>query len=100
VIGRVEVSGESMLPTYGPGDWLVVWWHRRARRPLPRPGSVVVVRRPERLIVKRVERRLADGTVWILGDNPEGSDDSRSFGAVAANDVVGRVLCRYRRSSS
>lgn len=87
---RVAVRGHSMVPTLAPGDWLLV---RRGVR--PRPGAVVVVRRPERLVVKRVTRLTGDGRVWVQGDNDLATDDSRTFGAIEAGDVLGEVRWRY-----
>ncbi|MDQ1713707.1 MAG: hypothetical protein QOE45_3157 [Frankiaceae bacterium] len=87
---RVAVSGLSMVPTLAPGEWLLV------RRTPPRVGRVVVVRLPERLVVKRVTRRTGDGRWWVEGDNAAASDDSRVFGAVRSEDVVGEVRWRYR----
>jgi nickel-type superoxide dismutase maturation protease len=86
---RVAVRGPSMLPTLAPGEWVLV---RRGARIVP--GAVVVVRRPERYVVKRVVRRDGDGW-WVEGDNAAVSDDSRAFGAVAGADVVGAVRWRY-----
>lgn len=89
---RVMVGGYSMLPVLHPGDYLLV---RRAAR--VRPGHVVVVRHPHRptlLTVKRVVRREERGW-WVEGDNDEASDDSRTFGPVDAEAVVGRVVLRY-----
>jgi nickel-type superoxide dismutase maturation protease len=86
---RVAVRGPSMLPALAPGEWLLV-----RRGAPPRPGAVVVVRRPERLVVKRVVREVADGW-WVEGDNAAASDDSRAFGAVRRDDVVGEVRWRY-----
>ncbi|HSF26428.1 MAG TPA: nickel-type superoxide dismutase maturation protease [Actinomycetes bacterium] len=91
-LGRVAVAGASMLPTLHPGDWLVVRWGAHVR-----PGDVVVARRPDRpglLLVKRVVRREPGGW-WLVGDNPGASDDSRLFGPVADDLVLGRVLGRY-----
>lgn len=87
---RVAVTGPSMLPALAPGDWLVV---RRTSR--LRPGRVAVVRLGGRLVVKRVVRSV-DGGWWVEGDNAAASDDSRTYGAVAAADVVGEVRWRYR----
>jgi nickel-type superoxide dismutase maturation protease len=90
--GRVAVDGDSMLPTLRARDWLVVRWGAR-----PRPGDVVVARRPDRpqlIIVKRAVRRTPAG--WLLaGDNAVASDDSRVFGPVDDALVLGRVLFRY-----
>lgn len=79
-----------MLPTIRPGDLCLVRWGAPIR-----PGDLVVARLPERpLGVKRAVSRSADG--WVLaGDNPAASTDSRTFGAVPAGDVLGRVLLRY-----
>lgn len=86
---RVAVTGPSMLPTLAPGEWLLV-----RRGTPPRPGAVVVVRRPERLVVKRIVR-AQDGGWWVEGDNAAASDDSRIFGVVRPEDVVGEVRWRY-----
>ncbi len=86
---RVAVRGPSMLPTLTPGDWLLV-----RRNVPPQPGQIVVVRRPDRLVVKRIVRATDDGW-WVEGDNAGASDDSRTFGAVLAADVLGEVRWRY-----
>jgi nickel-type superoxide dismutase maturation protease len=98
---RVAVAERSMEPSVRPGDWLLVWRGLRpARPPRIRPGQIVVAQhpgRPDFLLVKRVVRRAADGW-WLESDNQAASPvDSRSFGAVPADLISGRVLLRYRR---
>jgi nickel-type superoxide dismutase maturation protease len=94
-VGRVEVDGESMVPTLLPGDRLVV-----VRGLRPRAGDLVTVadpRAPQRVVVKRVAA-VAGGslsTVVVRGDNPAASTDSRTFGPVPARSVRGRVVYRY-----
>jgi nickel-type superoxide dismutase maturation protease len=78
-----------MIPTLAPGEYVLV---RRTSR--PRVGSVVLVRRPGRYVVKRAVRRSAEGW-WVEGDNAAASDDSRVFGWVNEADVVGEVRWRY-----
>jgi signal peptidase I len=105
-----------MLPAIEPGDWLVVNPRVRA---WPRPGAVVVFREPmtDALALKRVAAgpgqriRFADGYLtlagdeaWLLADAPEALTvaagfgppiDSRRFGPVSLEQLVGRVLFRY-----
>ncbi|MEU2115765.1 nickel-type superoxide dismutase maturation protease [Streptomyces sp. NPDC016459] len=91
--GVAEVTGVSMVPTLLHGDQLLVQYGARLR-----PGNVAVLRHPlqqDLLIVKRlIERR--DGGWWVLGDNPDAEGDSRVFGAVPPELVLGRVRARYR----
>lgn len=83
-----------MRPLLEPGDRLLLAPTRRQRL---RAGDLVVMRdprRPQRRIVKRVDR-LEGGRAWLRGDNPAGSTDSRSFGWVALPRLVGRPVRRY-----
>lgn len=85
---RIEVHGDSMRPTLRPGDRLfVVWWPPVAIR----PGRLVAVRRPDRVVVKRVAA-VTKTTVDVKGDNPAASTD---YASVPKRDVVGRVVYRY-----
>jgi nickel-type superoxide dismutase maturation protease len=82
-----------MEPTLRAGDWIVV---SRLSRP-PRVGEIVLARDPrdrERLMLKRVAS-VADGACTLLGDRPDESTDSRAFGPVQLEYVLGRALFRY-----
>ncbi|MFZ0666512.1 MAG: nickel-type superoxide dismutase maturation protease [Acidimicrobiales bacterium] len=89
---RFVVAGPSMLPTLEAGDRLLV-----ARIGRPGAGDLVVLRDPasrSRLICKRVVS--SDGRhVVVRGDNAEASTDSRAFGPVPVEQVLGRVIRRY-----
>jgi nickel-type superoxide dismutase maturation protease len=90
--GTAAVSGPSMLPTLRNGDLLMVRYGARIR-----PGNVVVARHPlqqDLLLVKRAAGRR-EGGWWLLGDNPYAEGDSRLFGTVPDELVLGRVLFRY-----
>ena len=96
---RVEVRGDSMLPTLEPGDWALA-----VRMPV-RVGDVVVVEHPGRPgfeLVKRVvagpRDTVAGGPVlgadeyWIEGDAGASSSDSRAFGPVRRAAVKGTLV--------
>lgn len=90
-IGIAVVSGASMVPAYYDGDRLLVRYGARVRA-----GDAVLARDPRlpaRILVKRAARREGDGW-WLLADNPYAPGDSRQFGAVPDELVLGRVLVR------
>ena len=99
-LGTARVAGDSMRPYLYDGDWVVIRRGRPGKHgPRARVGDVVVVRRPDRpelVVVKRVGDVRADGRLWLIGDNPAASDDSRVFGAVPPAAVEGRVVWRYK----
>ena len=84
-----------MQPALEHGDWALAVRARRVR-----PGDVVVLEHPDRPgfeMVKRVVaapggRRLGPDEVWVEGDDPGASTDSRTFGPVAARSVAARVV--------
>ncbi|HEV7888395.1 MAG TPA: nickel-type superoxide dismutase maturation protease [Acidimicrobiales bacterium] len=86
---RVEVHGDSMRPALQPGDRLLV-----VRWPRLRPGHLVALARPDRVVVKRVQA-VDHGMVTVAGDNAEASTDSRHFGPVPRAHVLGRAVYRY-----
>ena len=96
-VGRLQVAGESMVPTLLPGDRVLVWRGLGPLRPPLRVGDLVAVvdpRHPERVMVKRVAR-VAGTEVSVQGDNEAASTDSRNFGPVSAAAIRGRVIYRY-----
>jgi len=93
-LGIAVVSGVSMVPAYRDGDRLLVRYGGRVRA-----GDAVLARDPrlpERILVKRAARREPGGW-WLLADNPYAPGDSRQFGAVPDDLVLGRVLLRLPR---
>jgi len=94
---RVAVEGRSMAPTLGAGDWLLVD-PAAYRDHRPAVGDIVVApdpREPARLLVKRVAVVGADGSVELRGDALDASTDSRAFGPLPSEAVMGRAWARY-----
>jgi len=95
---RFRVEDDSMRPTLEPGDYVLVnRWSYRLRRPAK--GDLVVLRDPEvknRFLVKRVQHAPGPGLVAVAGDNPDRSRDSRAFGPIRVDRIVGKVWLRLR----
>ena len=111
----VAVRGESMSPNYNDGDWLLF-------RLLPAKskaksqtkskanelvGKVVLIQRRSNvgedfLQIKRVTQVHDDNDearIWVEGDNKSASTDSRNWGALDSDEVIGKLILRYRRAS-
>jgi hypothetical protein len=95
---RLEVEGNSMVPTLLPGDRLVF---RRVLRPSTlRVGMVVCLDDPrpgeDRRLVKRIVA-ITNAGAEVAGDNTMASTDSREFGPISLADLRWVLLRRYNR---
>ena len=97
-LARFRISDPSMEPGLRAGDYVVVnRWAYRSKRPAV--GDVVVLRHPREPalhIVKRVSALHGPGKVFLVGDNAVSSEDSRVFGPVSQDLIVGRVWLRLK----
>jgi len=85
-------EGKSMSPTLKDGEEVLV--DREAKIEV---GDIVIARHPIEQtseVVKRVERINERGHYFLVGDNPEDSNDSRHFGAVTKEYIKGKVVAR------
>jgi len=84
-----KIAESSMEPTLRSGDFVLV--NTLAR---PKVGDVIVARHPteEKLLTKRVAEISSPTKIFVLGDNAAQSQDSRHFGEIDRELVVGKVL--------
>ena len=91
---RFRVDGDSMQPTLEHGDFVFAdVAHYRTHTPTV--GELVVVQHPfeSRILIKRISQ--VDGQEFsVSGDNPSQSSDSRSFGQLSVEALIGRVTSR------
>jgi signal peptidase I len=93
-----------MLPAIKPGTILVISRAAYGFRPpwsdtyllrwsSPKIGEVVVFTTPPGTIaVKRCAQMMGGGNFFALGDNSLESYDSRSYGPVPVDHIIGKVL--------
>lgn len=94
---RFRVVGNSMIPLLNPGDEVLVNLKAYCKKN-PSLGDIVVAQhplQPNLRLIKRVAAVLENGECFLEGDNPAESTDSRSFGSIASEQILGRVTSRF-----
>jgi signal peptidase I len=88
--------GDSLTPEFHQGDFVLV-----SKIPFlfvpPSPGDVIAFHQPGYgLLIKRIQNLNLVGGVNVIGNHPE-SIDSRVFGSVRREDIIGKVIWHIRR---
>ena len=94
---RFKVTGISMQPLLQPGAEILIN-PNAYKKTLPQINDLVVAMHPDKKgleIVKRISSITKDGTFFLLGDNLDRSSDSRSFGTIPLNNIIGKVTSRF-----
>ena len=92
----LKVTGTSLLPFYYEGDFVLLLKIPFFINRWIQPGDTVVFRHQDYgLMIKNVSRISPDmGEIFVLGTHP-GSTDSRQFGAVSIDLVLGKVIWHF-----
>lgn len=90
-IQKFTIHGSSMFPTLKPGqDVLVFHWAYIFTE--PKKGDIVVIKKNDTAIVKRIGQITSDRNIFVQGDNADESTDSRSFGPIDKSEIIGKVI--------
>ena len=76
-----------MLPNLKSGKLVLGWCYSVKFQ----PGQVVIFKHQGREMIKRIQDIEVDG-LFVVGDNPSASTDSRNFGRITKAQVRARVL--------
>lgn len=59
----------------------------------PHVNDVVVIKKQNKYMVKRIIE-IKNMLFFVVGDNRKNSTDSRHFGYITRNDIIGRVILK------
>ena len=90
---RYQIQGSSMLPCLVHGETVLINPKYRKLK----EKDIIVFHHPLQNMnaVKRIYKIHTDGRLEVLGDHPPESTDSRHFGFVEPNSVIGKVVSRF-----
>lgn len=97
------VPSQSMSPSIEKNDMIIVDTWAYLDSP-PQTGDIVVFNKSdisEHVFVKRIDQvrqKRASLQLFLLGDNPNQSSDSRQFGWLDASFIKGKVTGLWRSS--
>jgi nickel-type superoxide dismutase maturation protease len=85
-----KISGHSMEPTIRNGQFVLV--NRLAYVfSSPQKGDIVAAKAEGKFFVKRIQKR-ENIKYFLVGDNQHDSLDSRKFGMIGKDQIIGKVM--------
>lgn len=87
--GLAIIRGNSMIPTYAPGEVVLVHYGHEVSQ-----NDVVLVDFHKRTDIKRI-KTIKENMVFVMGDNDAVSIDSRHYGSVPMERILGKVIYRF-----
>ncbi len=98
-ISRFKIADKSMEPNFKQGDYVLVNKLSYIFKN-PSKGDVVIVKHPHekgRFLIKRVLLVTDSDEYYVIGDNKDYSQDSRHFGSVKKDMIIGNILVHFKK---
>ena len=64
----------------------------------PKPEDIVTIQHPHdrrKILLKKIEKLNSDNTYFVVGENKSDSEDSRFFGKINKEGILGKFWFRY-----
>ena len=93
---RLRITGASMQPLLQPGEEILIDINAY-QKTTPKIGDIIVTFHPyipKFPIVKRIIS-IENGKCFLEGDNKLDSTDSRTYGAIKLDRIIGKVICHF-----
>jgi len=97
MLRMIKVTGESLSPFFQEGDYVLITTIPFLLNKI-KAGDTIVFQHPAYgTLIKQVERvNGEEGMLSVVGTNPN-SVDSRRFGPIRREDVIGKVIWHIGR---
>jgi len=90
LLTKFKVIGHSMEPVIKSGEVVLVssifYWFKN-----PKIGDIVALKDTGKILIKRITD-ISEGKYFLEGDNRKDSLDSRKFGLIAKQKILGKVI--------
>lgn len=90
LLSKFKVSGHSMEPAIKNEQHVLI-----SKIPYffsePRIKEIVAFKKNQKILIKRIVKKTGK-KYFLAGDNLKDSLDSRNFGFVSKNDILGKVI--------
>ncbi|MDP2720357.1 MAG: S26 family signal peptidase [bacterium] len=91
---RFKITGHSMEPFFKSGDKVVI--NRISYLFFqPQPGDIVALTHRDSILLKQIKKVSSNNKYFVAGINIVDSHDSRNFGKVKREQIVGKFLTKY-----
>ena len=90
----MRIHGNSMIPYIKPKDYILIW--KFGFRIKIKIDDVIVFRKDNTVMIKRVFE-INENEIFVMGDNKRESTDSRLYGSISYDMVIGKVIRIFRR---
>lgn len=95
----LKVSGDSLLPTYRDGDFVLLSKIPYLFAPISQGDVIAFRNQTYGTMIKKVQSVLPDkDEIRVVGTH-EHSVDSRRFGAISKKDVLGKVIWHVKKTT-
>lgn len=97
MIRFLKVTGESLSPSYRDGDFVLINKIPFFLKKIKKGDIIVFDHKTYGTMIKKVERIAQDtGEIYVIGTHVH-SLDSRQFGPIHKDAVIGKVIWHFRK---